>query len=94
MEGKIKSNNNYQFICSRCKQQHTVRGNHIKEWFAKHHCPQDLTYYYKTYNQIGHKVSKLLFKARAEGLIDTPMFISSTGIKLKNVNKFSGVVLK
>ena len=52
-----------------------------------------LTYYYGVYNEVGHKVSKLLFKARSEGLIDTPTFVSQTGLRSKNIKKFSGVAL-
>lgn len=52
-----------------------------------------LTYYYEVYNEVGHRVSKLLFKARSEGLIDTPTFVSQTGLRSKNIKKFSGVAL-
>lgn len=72
MEGKIKSNNNYQFICSRCKQQHTVRGNHIKEWFAKHHCPQDLTYYYN--NNLCHNCSMICFNSTKRSISSLTRF--------------------
>lgn len=52
-----------------------------------------LTYYYTLYNRIGHTTSRLLLKARSEGLIDTPTFVSKTGLRSKNIKKFSGVAL-
>lgn len=52
-----------------------------------------LTYYYTTYNKLGHRTSKLLLKARSGGLIDTPTLVSRTGIKAKNIKKFSDIVV-
>src|SRR5438552_4670901 len=40
-----------------------------------------LTYYYGVYNELGHKVSRLFFKARSEGMIDTPTFVKHTGLR-------------
>jgi hypothetical protein len=69
---KINSYRYYQFVCSKCKHQHTVRGSHINEWLAKHHHTKDLSYYYN--NNLCHSCSMNSFNRTKRSISNITRF--------------------